>query len=332
VPKTLTRDDVETVVRAATLAPSVLNIQPWHFVARGDAIEVHTDQDRALPFLDPLGRAITVSCGAAVFNLRLAMAALRKRPGVELIPEGTDGSLLAIVHAGEDAEPNATEVRLYHAIPKRRSSRVPFVDEPLPPETVVALEDAAAEERAMLRVLSSDEAFEIARLVHEADLAQRFDPRLRTEIVRWTDRGPGAVDGIPQTALGPAPRDASSLVRDFAFGLPIRGREEADFERQPTLAVLATEEDDKAAWLRAGQALERVWLEATDSGIAVSLLTQPLELSPLRWLARQPLGGDVEERRLWPQALFRLGSPLGTTPPTPRRPLSDVLTFAVERS
>jgi Nitroreductase family len=190
VPRVLTRAEVKTVVRAATLAPSVLNIQPWRFVARGDAIEVHTDQDRALPFLDPHRRAITVSCGAAVFNLRLAIAVERRRPGVELLPEGTNGSLLAVVHAGEDAESNATELRLYHAIPKRRTSRVPFIDEPLPPETVVALEEAAATERAMLRVLSSDEAFEIARLVHEADLAQRFDPRLRTEIVRWTDRGP----------------------------------------------------------------------------------------------------------------------------------------------
>jgi hypothetical protein len=107
----------------------------------------------------------------------------------------------------------------------------------------------------------------------------------------------------------------------------VPGRDQADYERQPTLAVLMTERDDVAAWLRAGQALERVWLEAVDAGLAVSLLTQPLELSHLRWLARQPLD-DVTDRQLWPQALLRLGWALGTTPPTPRRPLADVLSFA----
>ncbi|MGH8824788.1 MAG: Acg family FMN-binding oxidoreductase [Jiangellaceae bacterium] len=319
---TLTHTDVEKAVRAATLAPSVLNIQPWRFVARGDAIEMHRDPDRALPVTDTGNRALTVSCGAALFNLRLAVAHLIGHPEVDMLPDPTRPTLLAVVRAGDGSEPTPAESRLYAAIGDRRSSRVPFVDQPLPVETIVRLENAAAAEGATLRFLNAYEAADVSRLVHQADLVQRADADIRAEVGRWTGRRPGAVDGIPDVSLGPKAKDPSSLVRDFALGLPVEGRDRAAFEHDPALAVLLSDHDGPADWLQAGQALERLWLEATVNGVGVSLLTQPLEMPGMRWLARPAAAGTF-----WPQALIRLGVPIGKTPPTPRRPLADVLTF-----
>ena len=320
---TLTLTEIETAVRAATLAPSVLNVQPWRFIAHDDVIEVHRDSDRALPVTDPGSRALTVSCGAALFNLRLAVAHLVGRPEVDLLPDPIRPTLLAIVRPGDGSEPTPAESRLYAAIADRRSSRVPFVDEPLPVEAVVRVEDAAAQEGATLRFLNAYEASDVSRLVHQADLVQRADADIRAEVGRWTGRRQGAVDGIPDISLGPKAKDSSSLVRDFAMGLPVDDRERAAFERNPTLAVLLSDHDGPTDWLRAGQALERLWLEATSAGFGVSLLTQPLEMPGMRWLARPAASGMS-----WPQALIRLGLPVGRTPPTPRRPLADVLTFA----
>jgi nitroreductase len=350
----LSRPQVEDAVRVATSAPSILNVQPWRFVARGAVVELHVDPDRALPALDPLGRAATVSCGAALCNLALAVAVLGRRPVVQLLPSGPRTSLLATVTAGEAAPPTAAEVRLHAATPSRRTSRVPFLDQPLAPEVVVALEAAARVGPATLRLLGDEELDDVLRLVRQADEAQRKDPAIRAEVAHWV--GQRRTDGIPAAALGPVPRDDASagLVRDFAMGLPVRGRESAQYEQRPSLGLLLTPGDDPAAWLRAGQALERVWLEATAAGLAVSLLTQPLELSHLRWLARRPptapvgsaagvagqggaagapepgvpeLAGESATERLWPQALLRLGPALRSTPPTPRRPLPEVLTF-----
>jgi hypothetical protein len=323
VPNTLTRTNIETAVRSATLAPSVLNVQPWRFVAHDDVIELHRDPNRLLPVTDPSNRALTVSCGAALFNLRLAVAHVVGVPQVELLPDPSAHSLLATVRAGASPDPTPVESRLHAVIPQRRSSRVPFVDQPLSVETVVRLEDAATEEGATLRFLNVYETADVSRLVRQADLVQRADADLRAEVGRWTGRGPGAVDGIPNASLGPAAKDPSSLVRDFALGLPVEDRDRVEFETHPTLAVLLTDHDGPADWLRAGQALERLWLEAVAAGVAVSLLTQPLELPGMRWLARPPTAGTP-----WPQALIRLGVPTGPTPPTPRRPVADVLSFA----
>jgi nitroreductase len=337
----LSRSELESIVHSATLAPSVLNIQPWRFLARSDGvIEVHRDRARALPVLDPRHRALIISCGAALFNLRLAVAAAGRLPEVQLLPSASDGTLLATVRAAERVAPSSTDIRLYGSLSRRRTTRLPFVNQPIAPEMIMRLEAVASTERARLRILDLGEATRAADLVHQADAAMRSDPAVRREIARWTNRESDAVDGIPAPALGPAAHDPDSLVRDFAMGAHVDGRGSAAFEQDPTLAVVLTEDDEPASWLRAGLALERVWLEATAAGLAISLLTQPLELPHLRWLARpmapmgaRPVGPTTPDTAswsgppAWPQVLFRIGNALGSAVPTPRRPVGDVLRF-----
>ena len=285
--------------------------------------------------IDPRDRSRTISCGAALFNLRIAMAALGWQPDVQVLPDPARPSLLAVARPGPARPPSRSELRLYDALPRRRSSRVPYVDQPISPEVVVALEDAAVAEGANLQVLTTDEAAEMSRLVHAADAMQRSNPDVRRELATWTARPAGAVDGLPDAALGPLPADPASVVRDFGLDRPLAHRRRAEFEPEPTLAVVLTDDDDPAAWVRAGEALERVWLEATAAGLALSLVTQPLELPNMRWRTR-PLLADrpatraapsPDHRGGWPQAVLRLGVASTSTPPTPRRPVADVLTF-----
>jgi hypothetical protein len=53
--------------------PPANNSQPWRFRQREQAVEVFADRSRQLPVADPTGWAVRVSCGAAPFNLRLAL-------------------------------------------------------------------------------------------------------------------------------------------------------------------------------------------------------------------------------------------------------------------
>ena len=336
VTRTFTRTEVERIVRSATFAPSILNVQPWRFVARHDSLDLHRDETRVLPVTDPRHRALTISCGAALLNVRLAIAALGHRADVQVLPDPDRPTLLAVVRPGLAAVPSRTDLRLYDAMPRRRTSRVPYADQPIAPEVVVALEHVAATEGAALRVLTSVEAAEMTRLVHVADIMQGANADVRREIRAWTGRPPGSVDGLPEDALGPLARDPSGVVRDFGLDRPVVHRPQADFESHPTLAMLLTDDDDPVAWMRAGRALQRVWLEATAAGLAVSLLTQPLELSNLRWqsrplLAHRPTSRAVpstSHRGGWPQVVLRLGVAATSTPRTPRRCVDDVLTFS----
>ena len=93
---------VRRLLGAVAAAPSIHNTQPWRLrVAGNDLIELHGDPDRMLWVADPRGRALHLSCGAALLNLRLAIRAAGAKPLVWPLPDpGREPTLLASVHPG----------------------------------------------------------------------------------------------------------------------------------------------------------------------------------------------------------------------------------------
>src|SRR5262245_60599888 len=83
IPPSVLRD----CIQAATAAPSVHNTQPWLFRLRGSGLEVLADPRRRLSTVDPDGREMYVSVGAALFNLRVALAARGWHERAVLIPD-----------------------------------------------------------------------------------------------------------------------------------------------------------------------------------------------------------------------------------------------------
>jgi nitroreductase len=107
-------------------------------------------------------------------------------------------------------------------------------------------------------------------------------------------------------------------LRDFALGLGAPTATVA-FEPDPTLILLYTGGDTPTDWLRAGAAMERVLLTATQRGLAATPLSQLLEVPRLR----AQLADYVNRQVL--QTVLRLGYPTTQARPTPRRPLNDLL-------
>ena len=90
------------------------------------------------------------------------------------------------------------------------------------------------------------------------------------------------------------------------------------------LMVICTETDDQRAWIQAGEALSALWLRATRDGLSIVPLSQVIEVAETREALRHDVLGD----RALPQLLVRVGwqeISRSDLPPTPRRPLADVL-------
>ena len=86
------------VVAKAVWAPSVHNTQPWRFTADGGPqVSLHADADRRLAVADPDGREMIISCGAALFNVRLALRSRGYIPQTCLLPEPGQPTLAARV-------------------------------------------------------------------------------------------------------------------------------------------------------------------------------------------------------------------------------------------
>ena len=87
------------LIRMAARAPSVHNTQPWRFNVGAQAIALSADPRRQLRE-DQDGREMLVSCGAALYGLRLGVRSLGYLPEVELFPEPARRRLLARVRLG----------------------------------------------------------------------------------------------------------------------------------------------------------------------------------------------------------------------------------------
>jgi hypothetical protein len=260
---------------------------------------------------------VHIACGAALFNLRLAVMAAGRDPVVRLLPEARRPLLLATLRLAGAYRAGPAEEELCAAIPARHTNRQPFSNRPVPPGVLAELVAAAAMEGAVLHLPDHAETLRLLRLAADAERDLLAESGYREELARWAG-GQREDDGIPDSALGPRDPFGHTPVREFTPGRP-NLPSYSWFEETPQLAVLSTPRSTRMDWLRAGQAMERVLLTATTRGIAASPLTQPLETKDA-WLVRDPRAGTEQ-----PQMILRLGYGL-PIPPAPRRPVSHILT------
>lgn len=304
------------LVAAAALAPSSHNTQPWRFTVSADRVELRADRSRRLPVNDPDDRELTISCGAALLNLRAAAAAAGLDATVDVLPCDDDPELLARVSLAPGAGDRAL-ADLAAAIPGRHTARVAFTDECLDASLLARLEAAARSEGAWLEPLSSTGRARLAELVTKGDRLQFQDSAWRKELATWMRTG-STGDGMAMFGL------ATPLAR-LAVGALDLGRstasKNAKLARQaPAVYLLTTTGDRPADWLRAGQGLERALLVAAAEGVQAAYLNQPCQIASLRGQLVELTGAGHA-----PQVVLRLGHPADELPPSPRRPVTEVI-------
>ena len=312
-------------LRYAILAPSSHNTQPWIFEVRGDRLSLYAVRSRALPVVDPDDRELTISCGAALQCLRIALRRFGYSDRAEVLPDAGDPDLLAQVRLVPGEPSTARERILFDAIPNRRTSRNAFFDRPVPATLLDALRTAASEEGGWLRVVEGEgPRHGVAALVAAADRMQWASKPFRRELAAWMRPHPNhPQDRIPRYALGTGDLMSHAgpfLMRTFDRGRGVAARDRDLVEGSPVLAALGTWTDSPADWVAAGQALARILLRARADGVWASFLNQPIEVAELRPRLLSAL--DTEG---WPQMLLRLGYGPDGVMPTPRRPVDEVL-------
>lgn len=310
-------ESLAACLEAATAAPSIHNTQPWRLRVRRTCVDVLADRQRQLPVIDPAGREMMISLGAAILNLRLAMLAHGRLPLLRLLPDRGERDLVARITVGQPIEPRRTVRALAEAIPRRHTNRLPFANRPVPEAVVAELTAAASAEGAMLGVAGAVGRDAILMLAGTAERAQRSDRRYLRELTDWTQAVPaGRRDGVPGGALGPRDERLALPLRDFdpdAMDTP-----STPFEPHPVIATLSTVADGAEQWLRAGQSLQRVLLTATVRGLSATPLSQATEIPEVRTLLASGNGHRAV------QVILRLGYGQPVVG-TPRRPLSEVL-------
>jgi hypothetical protein len=308
-------------VQRSSLAPSVHNTQPWHFVVRPDALELHADHDRQLRALDPTGRQMVISCGCASFNARVGLAADRVVQ-IDRLPDPAKPDMLARLTVLDEPAPWTPLVRLDPIIDRRHTNRRDFFDQDVPPEVIYELTTAAEqEETSLVQIVKPEHKMVAAQLSREAETIQNTDPRYQAELQAWTTTDLRRTDGVPVSAIPHTDSrfETESLIRDF----DVTGKGWLPRLKQSSLShclmVLGTTKSTRSAWLRAGEALQRILLEATRLDYVVSIASQVAEVPATRDRLRKDL--DLE---LLPLLLMRIGQ-AAPTPASNRRDLNMII-------
>ena len=317
-------DQTGYLIATAARAPSVHNTQPWRFKVTRSVIELYADPRRKLR-ADPAGREMLISCGAALFGLRLAIRSLGYQPVTELLPDPDRVRLLARVRLGQQVPASEAERRMLEAIPHRHTHRGPFTAGPLAEGLLAGLQhDALAEGATLAHVKEAISYQRLADIVTAAGRRQDLDPVARAEVRRWTRAvGSAARDGIPAQAFEAQAFAAGGQrgrlqQRDFDLGRGL-GLLAAGGPPAEATAVLVTAGDGRADWLRAGQALHRLLTHAATKWVFASLHSQPLEAAIIRSEIQHHLKLPGA-----PQMLLQLGV-ARTTQATARRPPEELI-------
>ncbi len=317
-------DVLRIAVGLACRAPSYHNSQPWRWIAHRDGLELFLDTARVVE-TDRSAYQALLSCGAALDHLRIATAAAGWRANTEYFPNPNNLDHLATVDFTEMTSVTDGHRCRADAIGKRRSDRLPFNPVPDWDGFEAVLRSRIDDTVALLDVIADADRHELAEATEFVEALRMYDSRYFNTMQWWTAPYE-ASEGIPYTALvSAAEGDRVDIGRTFPVSADSHRREQVPTDRS-TIVVLSALDNTRRDILGCGEMLSTVLLEATLAGLATCTLTHLTEMSAGRHIVSQLTGRD------WPQALVRIGqTPAGEQlpPPTPRRPLADVLTVDI---
>jgi nitroreductase len=327
--------EVERAIALAIRAPSIHNSQPWRWRLTERALDLHAEPRRRLPAIDPDGRGLLVSCGAALYLACLGLQAQGWEVAVQRLPDPADPDLLARIGWVEQRPADERTRVLALAAGRRHTERRPFRPDPVPATLLEELRRLVEGDGVYAYLVErADQRLDLAVVVSWADRLEAEDDAYREELARWVrPDASGARQGVPVTAvphLAPGEQRHTDVpLRDFELGEPGDQQVPAGLDEKPAWMVLFTTADNPTARLRAGEAFARLTAEAERMGLASSAATQAVDLPGVRERLR-----TLMEWSDHPQMILRIGwpPPGEPPPPTPRLPVEAVLTTADARA
>jgi hypothetical protein len=318
---------VARAARDALAAPSIFNTQPWRWRVSASGAQLRADRQRQLGAVDPEGRLLALSCGAALHHARTSLASAGLACEVSYLPEPDDADLLATIRLGAETTPTHAAAWRRNAMAVRRTDRRPLANTPVPPAALRALTEATRPYGVGAYVCDEREVLMLSACAWHAATIQQDDAAYLTELAGWTrDAAPG--QGIPAEVNGS--RVARPVrIRDYYPTGPVedltRSDQPAIADRHARYIVLSTDGDRPVDWLATGEAMSAVLVEATALGLATTPMCDVIEVPSARVAVADVINDDG-----LPGMVIRVGVPKNGVlkKRTPRRAPAEMIEAA----
>jgi len=315
-------DIVTHAVEAAVLAPSAGNCQPWRYRWTGDRLEISIVPERSNPFLNFVNVDTWVSLGAVLTNLRVAAAAGGYAMERRLFPEDSRYGLVARVRwfPGDGASEELADM-----IEIRCTNRRNYDDRSIPDDVQQRLVAAVGTGGPEVRLDWVEEPAQRSRVAEAMALFYQLvfeNPGLQASLlewIRWSDRDErecrtglsvrslelGAVSRLLFRAA--ASRFRARILAPTGLFRFYRFATARHLRRSAAIGFVSVPTNDAEWFVRAGEAFERMWLEASRCGLAVHPLAGMLLLA-YRCRFADGAGLTDRQRRLTEDAIAEIGA------------------------
>lgn len=272
-------DPLLAVCHAASLAPSGGNVQPWRFELASDELTFELDRSKTTG-MDVRFRGSFVALGAAVFNARVAAAAVGRLGPVRFFPDGPSSDVIAslALATGTDEE----MATLYPAVLARCANRHRGTPSPLDLSLGSELARHVSSEGGNLHLLTDRSRLdECAEILAQCERMRFLTPRLHREMIselRWP--GQDSTTGIDVRTLELPPSDLAALdvirradvmglLEKWDAGDALGDNSRKAVRSSSALAVVTVDGTTPVSYLRGGAAVERLWVVAQRAGLGV---------------------------------------------------------------
>jgi hypothetical protein len=259
------KEIIEKILRAAVMAPSGDNAQPWRFEVRGQEIAVINIPSKDDSLYNFNQQASFVAHGALIENIKIAAAVEGFSCAIELFPE-ISGQKDAVARIYLNKMEHAQYRNdLFASIPHRASNRKKYEDKQLSVEVLEIFKKSADDMNCgSLRIVSDKE--KIKTIAHAVSMNEKAV--LETEEMHHF-----LFKHVTWTPKEDAERHGSAKM--------IAKENEDIFASSAAFAAILVSETSRESYVKCGMLMQRIWLEATKEGISLQPTTGVIFLNHL---------------------------------------------------
>jgi tRNA A37 threonylcarbamoyladenosine dehydratase len=290
----LLRKQIEELVAAASLAPSGGNTQPWKWLAYEKALFLFHDEKESASWIDFKKSASFVALGAAIENLKIKAESLQLSTNYELFPTGDNSKLISVI----TFSPLQTRTEHYTSLEKgldmRLTNRKKGDRRPLTPEVISSMQSVVhLDQNAVLHITQKEEDVQlIADIVSASERVRFLHPQGHHDFysreIRWTKDSDGPVrEGLDIKTLELSESDKTGLIvasspevikllNKWGGGFAFEKLSKKSIASSSAIGLIVLPTYSPYNFIKGGEALQRVWLDANINGLSFQPLTAPL--------------------------------------------------------
>lgn len=276
---------IRFVIAHAILAPSGGNSQPWQFYFYKKQLWLVHNKARSHNLFDENHRGALIALGATIYNIKVAAAHRGLRTQITPFPVTSRAEIVAVITFVSAPDMAQSELAaLFPQLHQRVTSRKISGHLPLMPSHQSILETIANRYECSLQIITDvTDLAEIGDILGEGDRLRFLCSDLHHELMaelRWTaEEAVTTRDGIDIRTLELtedklagirvlARADVVAFLRQINQGEAIKELSQDAIHAASAVGLITIHAQSSEDILRGGQAIEHLWLKATELGLA----------------------------------------------------------------